>query len=358
MVASYYQADQQSAFDAKNKALELAFAPVVFQVTAALLELGILSAISGSGQRGATLAELVEAVEVSEYGVSVLLDVATSAKLVWQQDSRYHLDKTGYFLLTDPMVRVNFNFTRDVCYEGLVKLVESIKTGLPKGLSVFGEWETIYPGLHSLPEPAKQSWFAFDHYYSDLSFPQVLPVVFAKPVSRLFDIGGNTGKWTRACLAHDDTVKVTLVDLPVEIEVAKAELARDGLDNRVDYVEMDLLQEGNVLPSGADVIWMSQFLDCFSKPQILKILQCAAAAMSRDSRLYILELFWDRQQYEAAAFSINCTSIYFTCFANGNSRMYHSKELIGLLHEAGLVIEQDIDGLGRGHTLLGCRKIA
>lgn len=77
--------------------------------------------------------------------------------------------------------------------------------------------------------------------------------------------------------------------------------------------------------------------------------------MHTDSRLYILELFWDRQQYDAVAFSINCTSLYFTCMANGNSRMYHSKDLLKLIHQAGLVVVEDHDHIGAGHTLLGCQ---
>ncbi len=78
--------------------------------------------------------------------------------------------------------------------------------------------------------------------------------------------------------------------------------------------------------------------------------------MDQNTRLYILEMFWDRQTYEAAAFTINCTSIYFTCMANGNSRMYHSKDLVKLIHKAGLYVDEDIDHIGAGHTLLGCKK--
>jgi len=100
---------------------------------------------------------------------------------------------------------------------------------------------------------------------------------------------------------------------------------------------------------------MSQFLDCFSKEEILSILKRAAKVMDENSRLYILETFWDRQPFEAGAFCVNATSIYFTTMANGNSRMYHSKDMIKLVQEAGLYVEQDTDNLGLGHTLLNCR---
>ena len=78
--------------------------------------------------------------------------------------------------------------------------------------------------------------------------------------------------------------------------------------------------------------------------------------MTADSRLYILETFWDRQAYEAGAYCVNATSIYFTAMANGNSRMYHSKDMMRLIQEAGMYVDQDTDDLGLGHTLLACKK--
>lgn len=47
-----------------------------------------------------------------------------------------------------------------------------------------------------------------------------------------------------------------------------------------------------------------------------------AQAMKPCARLCIMELFWDAQKFEAASFSLNATSLYFTCMANGNSRFY------------------------------------
>jgi hypothetical protein len=102
---------------------------------------------------------------------------------------------------------------------------------------------------------------------------------------------------------------------------------------------------------------MSQFLDCFSKDQILSILKRAARAIDKGSYVYILELFWDRQKYEASTYSLNATSLYFTCIANGNSRMYHSEDFMDIVKQAGLAIESITDDLGISHTLLKCRKV-
>ncbi len=112
------------------------------------------------------------------------------------------------------MTRANLDFTADVCYAAMMHLSDSIKESKPAGLVELGDWETIYQGLSQLPTAAKESWFNFDHFYSDRSFPLLLKRVFAKKLKRLFDIGGNTGKWAQQCCAYDPDVNVTIIDLP------------------------------------------------------------------------------------------------------------------------------------------------
>ncbi len=351
----YSAPEQISAPQAKYEALKLAFAPVAFQVTYALLKLNILELIGEYADVGISAEEIAEKLDISLYGVKVLLDAGLSCKLVWLKDDKYVLDKTGHFVLADSMVQVNFDFIQDVCYQGLFYLLDAVKTGKPEGLKVFGDWETIYPALSELPEPAKTSWFKFDHYYSDQSFPEILPVIFAKPVKKLLDIGGNTGKFALQCFEFNPDVQVIIADLPEQITGINNLIKAQDLD-RLSGCPINMLDPDAKLPQDVDVIWMSQFLDCFSESEILSILKRAADAMNQNTRLYVLDLFWDRQAYEAAAFSINCISIYFTCMANGNSRMYHSKDMIKLIHQAGLYVDEDIDHIGAGHTLLGCKR--
>lgn len=348
MNKKYSKPSKTSALQAKFDALRISFAPIVFQVTCALLKLNILELIDKNGELGVAAKNIAEELKLDLYGVKVLLDVALSCKLVWLNGENYVLDKTGYFILHDSMVRTNLAFVQDVCYQGMFYLVDAIKNARPEGLKVFGDWETIYPAISVLPEPAKTSWFDFDHYYSDKAFAAALPIVFSRPVQWLLDIGGNTGKWAMQCLEFDPKVRVTIVDLSQQIALLKPMERCDGL-------AVDVLSPAAKLPQGADVIWMSQFLDCFSEDEILKVLHMVAAAMNGETRLYILDLFWDRQEYEAATYSINCISIYFTCMANGNSRMYHSKDLVNLIHQAGLYISEEIDHIGAGHTLLCCK---
>lgn len=78
--------------------------------------------------------------------------------------------------------------------------------------------------------------------------------------------------------------------------------------------------------------------------------------MSTDTGLHILELFWDRQPNETAAYCLQQISLYFTCLANGNSQMYRSSDLLHCIGQAGLVVEEQRDQVGLYHTLITCRK--
>jgi ubiquinone/menaquinone biosynthesis C-methylase UbiE len=196
----------------------------------------------------------------------------------------------------------------------------------------------------------------FDHYYSDQAFPATLPLVFADKPKRLLDVGGNTGKWAIQCAKHDPQVRITIADLPRQLELAKANLREHGVEDRVDFFALDILDETRSLPEGHDAIWMSQFLDCFSEQQIVSILRRAARALSATGSLHILELFWDRQPNETAAFCLQQTSLYFTAIANGNSQMYHSADLLSALAESGLKVVEERDQVGQFHTWLKCRK--
>ena len=173
----------------------------------------------------------------------------------------------------------------------------------------------------------------------------------------LLDIGGNTGKWSLQSFEYDPDVKITILDLPDYVETVKAELHKKGFGSRISFYPMNILDESQKFPAGFDAIWMSQFLDCFSEREIVSILKRCKQALNPEGNIYILETFWDRQRFEASAFSLQQTSLYFAVMANGNSQMYDSAVFIKCLKEAGLEIIEQKDFIGVSHTLLVCKPI-
>jgi ubiquinone/menaquinone biosynthesis C-methylase UbiE len=353
---NYFSRDTQSAFEAKSEAQRIAFAPVVFQACRLLRKYGLLEQVQRGGSNGLTLDEIAARASVPRYGVKVLLEAGLGIGLFCFNEGRFTLTRLGYFILRDPMTQANMDMAHDICYRGLFHLDEAIEQGRPAGLKTLGDWKTFYEGLSTLPPKPRESWLAFDHYYSDQAFPAALPLVFADKPKRLLDVGGNTGKFAVQCVKRDPEVRVTIADLPRQLALAREYIGAQGVADRVDFFAVDVLDEGQALPGGQDVIWMSQFLDCFSPPQIESILRRAAQALAPGGSLQILELFWDRQPNETAAFCLQQTSLYFTCIANGNSQMYHSSDLLRCVAASGLTLVEERDQVGQFHTWLKCRK--
>ena len=168
------------------------------------------------------------------------------------------------------------------------------------------------------------------------------------------DIGGNTGKFTLEACKYNEDVNVTIVDLNKQLIAAKENITTHGFIDRVSFIEQNMLSDNIVLPNNNDVILMSQFLDCFSEKEIEYILNQLTKIANKNTRILVVELFWDNQRFEAAEYCLLGTSLYFTCIANGNSRMYSEKDFKKIISKTKLkIVNQQV--IDKYHTLLELR---
>jgi len=344
-----------TAIDAKFEAQKIAFSPIFFQAILAMRDLGVLQYIYA--KRGnAIVADIYKEMNLTKYAIEVMVEAATVMNVVEVENGKAKVTKVGYYMLKDEMTRVNVNFINDVCYDGAKFLKESLAEEKPVGLKVFGDWQTVYQGLAHLTPSVRKSWLEFDHFYSQDAFDEALKIVFSEKPKYLFDIGGNTGKWAFKCCEFDENVNVKILDLPGQIAMAKINTEEKGLIGRIDFHPINILDASQKIPKGASVIWMSQFLDCFSEKEISLILNNCAQASDENTFIYIMEPFIDNQEFPAAEFSLVGTSLYFTCIANGNSKMYKISVMEDLVNKAGMEVCHVFPLIGDSyHTILKCR---
>ena len=355
-----YTEELQSAGEAQRYAQIIAWGPMVFQTARIMVKWGIMELINQS-DNGLTLGEIREKTDLSNYALKCLLEASLSIGIIMvdPESERFCITKAGWFLLNDQSTRVNIDMNHDVNYQGMFYLDESLKQGRPVGLKTLGDWPTLYEGLSQLPPQAKESWLNFDHFYSDEAFEEALKIVFDEHhVKKLYDVGGNTGKWALRCVGYSADAEVTILDLPQQIRMMQENTAGKQGAERIKGVPINFLDEQAAFPrqEGLDAIWMSQFLDCFSMEQIVSILKRAQVVMTADTRIFIMDTLWDRQRFDTAALCLTMTSLYFTAMANGNSKMYNTEDMEQCIREAGLEIEQLYDHLGLGHTIIVARK--
>ena len=343
---------KHSTVQALTEAQKIAFAPLTFQAVGSMLDFGILKSLDN---RPSTCADLIEILGLSEYTVRTLLEIGeVSGILEKGDDGVYMVTQVGKSFLYDEMTRVNFNFVKDVCYVGASEMTASFVKGKPEGLNkFFQKSDTIYPLVPSLPQKIKQSWYEFDHFYSDNCFEIIYKIITEKSPSKIFDIGGNTGKFEKVCLKNNPNIDITMLDLPENIEIVSKDVNLRGCK----FYAKNVLNNEKPFPKMTGVILMSQFLDCFSKEQINFILTNISKAIDENTKVYILEPFTDNQIFGGARFSLTHTSLYFTCMANGNSKMYTKSEMSDIVEKSNLKIVNVYENLGpHDYTLLECEK--
>lgn len=343
-MTNFYSKLDISAFDAISQANRLIAGPVIFQAIYVLAKHNILKLLC-ENKNGMTIKQIADKTDLNEYALGVLFDAALSGQvLTVSEDGVYSITKIGYFIENDEMTKNQLGFCKYVCYEGMDKLDEALTSGKPSGLSVFNkDWETIYPHLKDLPEKAKEYWFKWDHQFSQSAFKEAIKIIDEKYKPELiYDVGGNTGKFSICVCQNTKDTKVKILDLPSQIQMAQENIKAHGLDDRIEFMGVDLLVDYK-LPSEADIWWMSQFLDCFAPEHILRILKSIKNSMKDNTKVCILEPIADRQKFEASAYSINAFSLYFTAIANGYSRFFSTKMLTDLIEQAGLKVEKIYD---------------
>lgn len=356
-MTNFYSKLDISAFDAISQANRLIAGPVIFQAIYVLAKHNILKLLC-ENKNGMTIKQIADKTDLNEYALGVLFDAALSGQvLTVSEDGVYSITKIGYFIENDEMTKNQLGFCKYVCYEGMDKLDEALTSGKPSGLSVFNkDWETIYPHLKDLPEKAKEYWFKWDHQFSQSAFKEAIKIIDEKYKHELiYDVGGNTGKFSICVCQNTKDTKVKILDLPSQIQMAQENIKAHGLDDRIEFMGVDLLVDYK-LPSEADIWWMSQFLDCFAPEHILRILKSIKNSMKDNTKVCILEPIADRQKFEASAYSINAFSLYFTAIANGYSRFFSTKMLTDLIEQAGLKVEKIYDGLGISNSLFICSR--
>jgi 2-polyprenyl-3-methyl-5-hydroxy-6-metoxy-1,4-benzoquinol methylase len=354
---TYSKDTTMRAFDAQRRAYEITYGPILFQVARIMRHRGLYEMLDEAKDDGLTLEEMSTKSGMSLYAVKVLLESSLTTGTVYRKDDRFVLSKVGWFLANEERLKVDMDFNQDVNYIGWFDLEKALDEGKPAGLRHFGSWPTIYEGLSQLPADAQRSWMAFDHYYSDNSFDEAMDILFAPGVTKILDVGGNTGRFALECVKRNADVHVTVMDLPQQLEMMRRQIAGQEGADRIDGYAGNLLDTQTKLPEGYDAVWMSQFLDCFSEEQVSSILKRTAEAMDSHARLYIMETIWDRQRYATTAFCLTQISLYFSAMANGNSKMFNAADLTRLIEGAGLAIERVESEVGLGkHSIVICRK--
>jgi 2-polyprenyl-3-methyl-5-hydroxy-6-metoxy-1,4-benzoquinol methylase len=298
-----------------------------YQRTAALraaIELGLFELLGEGPADAATLARRSAA---SERGMRILCDYLTIAGLVEKRGGKYaHSPTSAAFLdprspacvasaarfLGDPMVTEPFAHLADVIRSG--------RTSLEGEGSV---------------NPENPVWVEFAHSMAPMMAPMAAPLGeialdgMSGPV-RVLDVAAGHGLFGIAAAKRNQTARVTALDWPAVLEVARANARKAGVEDRYETMPGSAFE----LDWGGpyDVVLVTNFLHHFDRPTCVGLMRKANAALAPGGRAAVLEFVPDEDRIHppmAAGFAL--TMLATTVAGDA----YTFSELEGMFREAG-----------------------
>ena len=170
------------------------------------------------------------------------------------------------------------------CWQPWGAILESVRTGVPAFDHVFGMG--VFEHLSKHPE-ASASFDSAMRSISAEKYPAVADSYDFSEVHTLIDIGGGNGGLLTAVLNQHPHLNSILCDLPQVIESGEEKLAEAGLSDRCRCLAIDMF-EG--VPEGGDAYILANVIHDWSDELALTILKNCRRAMSKGSRLLLVEM--------------------------------------------------------------------
>jgi ubiquinone/menaquinone biosynthesis C-methylase UbiE len=183
----------------------------------------------------------------------------------------------------------------ELYYAGAAGLLQSALDGRPAFEHVHGERFFDHLARDSEREAAFQASMAGR---AELEAFAVVAAFDFRSFRRLVDVGGGQGILLRAILEAVPELTAVLVDRPGAVEQASERLAAAGLAGRVECVPGDFFDS---VPDGADAYLVSRVLHDWDDADAARILASCHAAMTRESRLLVVEALLPERVHDAPA---------------------------------------------------------
>lgn len=180
--------------------------------------------------------------------------------------------------------------------------------------------------------------------------PQVAAKLDLKGVRRLLDLGGGPATYAITFAQANPELKATVFDLPMPIEIARENIAKNGLTSRVGALAGNFLKDD--IGTGYDFIWVSQILHSHDEEQNRLIIAKAVAALAPGGALAIQDFYLNPDGASptgAAMFGVHMLAV------TPRGRAYTHTEVAEWMQAAGLAAPEFIQS-GMDASILVAKK--
>jgi ubiquinone/menaquinone biosynthesis C-methylase UbiE len=263
-----------------------------------------------------------------------LLEIDAAGRLAPTAIAKEHLVPGGPFFVGDYI-----GLAADS--QGVVGMVERLRLNKPFGAdSAIGSQEKaaagtafIYregtPSAMEAEDSARRLTLALAGRAKNVA-PALAEAIDASGCRTLLDLAGGTGIYSIALVQKNPHLRAIVYDRPDVLKVAAELVAEYGVQDRVDLVPGDMFVDP--LPTGVDLVLLSNVLHDWDLPECKKLIGRSAAALRDQGRLLIHDVFLNDTLdgplpialYSAALFTLT------------EGRAYSAAEYCAMLAEADL----------------------
>lgn len=284
--------------------------------------LGVFHAVAEAGASGAEASFIQQRCELSSEGSEVLLRALVSIGYLSKQGSHY--SNSGWVIkwILDPKKGLhNLLKLQRYTYMRLGDLAENLKSGRPtmdvhaKSVSSVTPQQEIY--TRAMREAARM---ILPQFLKKLEMPA--------GATKLLDIGGAHGEYSRTLRAKYPQLKPRVIDLAGPISTARAIMQEEGETDSLDLVVGNALEDD--FGEGWDAILLANMVHLFNVEQNLDLFRRCRKALNPGGTLLAMDQYTGlggRRDYIFATISLN--------FFNVGGKSYDVAQMRQLLTEAG-----------------------
>jgi len=269
-----------------------------FQVSRLILSAAELDLFGLLGKEPRSSREVAQSFGLDLRATNIFLDALAGLGLLEKGDLGYRVPENLGPILSGSSTESVSPFLKHMgtLWKRWGALNEVLKTGMPLQT---GSWEQRSP-------QEREAFIAAMHVIGRQMASEIINSISLERVKRILDVGGASGTYAIAFLEKSMDIRVTLLDLPSVIPLARKRLQEKGLLNRVDLVAADFEQDP--LPQGHDMVFLSAIVHQNDRTQNRNLFAKAREALNQGGRILIRDHVMDpsRTQPPAGAlFAVN-----------------------------------------------------
>jgi SAM-dependent methyltransferase len=318
-----------------------------FQTLRCAVRLGLFSLLEKEGPL--TRREIAARLGIAEQPCRIVILGLTATGLLRKRGDRYsnsHLAKLLLVEESDRKITAYVELQHRVMYRGVYWMLESVREYRNVGIREFpGDEPTLYQRLAHDPEVEQ----IFQDAMQELSLQAntvLARFVDLASVRHLVDVGGGDGTNIIALARRWPHLRATVFDSPTVCEIARANIAKAGLADRLKAVPGEFFADP--FPKDADCLMFAHFFTIWGAAKDRKLLKKCHDSLPSGGKVMIFNMM--QHDDETGPLSAAVGSPYFLAVATGLGMLYTWSEYEAWMRETGFNVERH--RLLRDHGLI------